>query len=279
MKRKTVIAIAGLLLTFLFAAAQPVWNKTYIEDRPAMLFSSIIATDTSFVVLGLIADKQDPYYSRAVIGTIDSNGQFVKYRSIDDSIQANVGAFWNNLQLTNEGKYAFSGYVEDSVPRLMFCLLNRNGDSVLLFQYATPSTIIFQAHSFIQYPDNSYFITGERAGGPLSNGDIVLVKIDSEGRRIWEKYFDHSYIDYASKVIILNNGNLLLGAVRIDFNHTGEHAHTWLLEVDTGGGIVREWVDPNDSTYVSEGLMQTSDGGFIYGAQKKIEEILQPQQL
>jgi hypothetical protein len=63
-----------------------------------------------------------------------------------------------------------------------------------------------------------------------------------------------------------------LGCVRNDINQSIEHANTWLLEVDTAGNVVRQWFDPNDSTYVAEGLLQTQDGGFIYGAQKKFSE-------
>jgi hypothetical protein len=64
----------------------------------------------------------------------------------------------------------------------------------------------------------------------------------------------------------------MIGSFRSDFNQANEHANTWLLEVDTGGNIVRQWFDPNDSTYVAEGLRQTQDGGFIYGAQKKKQQ-------
>ena len=83
-----------------------------------------------------------------------------------------------------------------------------------------------------------------------------------------KKYHQFAY-DYGESLIKLNNGNLLLGAVRNNNNQTLQKSNTWLLEVDTGGNVVRQWFDPNDSTYVAEGLRQTQDGGFIYGAQKK----------
>ncbi|MBL0308896.1 MAG: T9SS type A sorting domain-containing protein [Bacteroidetes bacterium] len=44
------------------------------------------------------------------------------------------------------------------------------------------------------------------------------------------------------------------------------------MEVDTGGTMVRQWLDPNDSTYGAYGLTETKDGGFIYAAQKKVYE-------
>jgi len=80
-----------------------------------------------------------------------------------------------------------------------------------------------------------------------------------------------TWYEQASSIIKLTNGNLMIGAVRsnLNLNPTVQQANTWLLEVDTGGNVVRQWFDPSDSTYVAEGLRQTQDGGFIYGAQKK----------
>ncbi|HLP50704.1 MAG TPA: T9SS type A sorting domain-containing protein [Chitinophagales bacterium] len=148
---------------------------------------------------------------------------------------------------------------------------NLANDSVITYEYSTPNATAFQGYKVLQYDDSSYYIAGVQTIN--NNANVILLKIDSAGNRLWEKSYGQYKLDYAGSVIKLNNGNLLLGAVRntADLTPT-QHANTWLIEVDTGGNVARQWFDPNDSTYVAEGLLETQDGGFVYCARKKGRE-------
>lgn len=267
-KQKIMMLIA--LLSFAFPIdlnAQTVWNKTYIEDRPVLLFSSVLKDSNSYFVTGVTSDFTN--LSRSFIGKIDENGTFTNHRSIYDSVVKNYGTFYNTLIKTLTGEFAQTGYSGDSLARLFFSTFDKDLDTVTIHEYYTPGIIAYYGYDILQYDSSSYYITGVTSDSISLDANVVLVKIDSYGNRVWERYYNKYIQDYAKSIIKLNNGNLLMGCVRLDLGQPNEHANTWLLEVDTDGTIKRQWFDPNDSTYAAEGLKQTSDSGFIYGAQKK----------
>jgi hypothetical protein len=267
--------LALMLCVFWFVfdmEAQNLWNKTYIEDRPTMRFHSVVASDTTYNIIGVTVDKLSPFYEQALTVKLDTSGTLINYRSTPDTGFLRTGPFWNTLITTHTGGFAFAGYGQDTMQHLVFGLIDKSFDSIQLFRYYTPNTFAFQGAGLIQYDSDTYFIAGVHTLSSSNNANVVLVKIDSHGNRIWEKYYDQLASDYTQSIIMLDNGNLLLGAVRSDLNTINQHANTWLLEVDTGGDVVRQWFDPNDSTYGACGLRQTKYGGFIYGAQKKVTQ-------
>jgi hypothetical protein len=254
-------------LVFKLSRAQDKWNKTYIEDRPIMVFGSIVYDDTCYKIAGGTYGYMNNI-GKTLIGNISLTGDLTNYKIVVDSINESYGVLTNALIRTNQGKFAFTGFSYDSVPYLFFGVANKNLDSIFAFRYFTNNTFAFHGYSLLQLY-NDYYIAGIRSTIAPNNADVILAKIDSSGNRLWEKTYGTSQYEEAKSITDLANGNLLIGAVKRDLNQTHEHSNTWLLEVDTGGTLVRQWFDPNDSTYAAEGLLQTRDGGFIYGAQKK----------
>ncbi len=269
-RRAIFLLILVLIVLSIYAQSQTVWNKIYIEDRPTMLFSSIIADDNGYKLTGGVSGTPINK-SRAFFCSIDSAGLMSGYVVLVDSTNEQYGLFNNNLIRTADGRFAFTGYSYDSLPSLTFGISHEENDSIVFFKYYTAQTGAFQGYSLLQY-GSDFYIAGVRTPYPNFNSNLLLMKIDSAGNRLWERMYDQYKIDYSKKIIKLNNGNILLGAVRSDLGQPVEHANTWLLELDTGGAIVRQWFDLNDSTYAAEGLLQTEDGGFLYGAQKKVTQ-------
>lgn len=263
-----------LLVVFaLFANGQAVWNRTYIEDRATMLFSSVYADGSSYKVIGVTSGSISNQ-AKAMSGVINPAGVINGYTALGDSIDVNYGLFWNTLIKTSDNHLAFAGYYYDSISAILFVLATPGLDSIREFKYYTPNTRAFQAYSLLQYDDSAFYLAGVRTSDSApSNPNVLLMKINKNGERIWERYYNQYKVDYARKLVKLANGNIMLGAVRNDANNTNEHANTWLLEVDTGGNFVRQWFDQSDSTYAAEGLKQTTDGGFIFGAQKKMYQV------
>lgn len=260
-------------LFFLLANSQMPYNKVYKENRPAMLFSSIVKMDSSFYLIGITADTNSPFATKILIGQMELSGDLISYRSIWDGNGKFYGAFFNCLIRTAENNFAFTGDSYDSLPRTVFGKFSPSLDSVQIIEYQTPFSYAFQGEYLLEYDTNIFYIAGVRTDSSSLRSNVMLMKIDSAGNRIWEKYYGgFSVAESTTSFIKLNNGNLMIGSYRRDLNMTRERSYTWLLEVDTGGTIVRQWLDPNDSTYGAYGLKETKDGGFIYGAQKKIDE-------
>ncbi|MCW5907217.1 MAG: T9SS type A sorting domain-containing protein [Chitinophagales bacterium] len=235
-----------------------------------MIFSSICHIDTAYMISGMAVDATLPY-ANAMLLNMDKTGVVKAIK--ENSTGLEYGIFLNNLIVTNQEGLAFTGYVIDTVPTLILARFSPITDSLVILRYTTPNTYVYLGNALIQADDNHFYIAGIKTDNQPVNGNVCLVKIDTAGNRIWEKFYNEYKLDDARSIIQLSNGNLLIGAFRSDNNfQTQQHANTWLLEVDTGGNIVRQWFDPNDSTYVAEGLRQTQDGGVIYGAQKKKQQ-------
>jgi hypothetical protein len=269
--RLTFLIICCVTVTT--TTAQQIWNNTYIADRPVMLFSSVVMDDTTYKVIGLAANKDSPFNAMALVANIDGAGVLNYYKTETNNDSISFGVFLNTLIKTNSNDFAFTGYIIDTVSTLLFARIDKNLDSFKIYGYTTPNTYAYFGNALIQANDNYLYVAGIKTDNQPVNGNVCLVKIDTNGNRIWEKFYNQYKLDDARSIIQLANGNLMLGAVRNDLNQTNERANTWLLEVDTGGNIVRQWFDPNDSTYVAEGLRQTQDGGFIYGGKKKVIQI------
>ncbi|MFM2306248.1 MAG: hypothetical protein RLZZ367_917 [Bacteroidota bacterium] len=267
------IITAMLLLSVAFSVQAQQWNRTYIVDRPVLLFSSILEEDNNYYITGVTTDKGNfTNFDRAFIGKLDEFGNVSQYKTITDSAGKVYSAYFNTLIKDSHGKLVFTGYSIDSVSRLLLVKTDESFSDIQVYEYTTPNTSAFQGRSMLQHNDY-YYVTGVRTVQSTNNASVVLLKIDTNGNRLWEKLYNQDKIDYAESIISLSNGNLMLGAYRTNINQTNEIANTWLLEVDTGGMVQRQWFDSNDSTYVARGLLQTQDGGVIYCGQKKYIQI------
>ena len=74
--------------------AQSVWNKTYIADRPVMLFGSVLHEDSGFIASGVTVGTI-PGLAKAMLGRINSNGDLTQYTIIIDSNPNYYGLFSN----------------------------------------------------------------------------------------------------------------------------------------------------------------------------------------
>lgn len=253
--------------------SQLVWNNTYIEGRPLLLFSSILKENNFYYLTGVTFDSSNSNsYNRVYLCKIDLSGVVVNQSCFYTNLNKDYGAFHNTLIKNKSENFVLTGYERDALNRLFIAEFDANIDSVIVHEYYTPNTYLFAGKKIIQDMDGDYFVSGIRTDSGQSRANVVLVRLDSAGNKKWEKNYGGVLYESGSSMIKLNNGNLMLGAVRNDLGQPVEHANTWLLEVDTGGNIVRQWFDPNDSTYAAEGLLQTQDGGFVYGAQKKFDQ-------
>ncbi len=238
-----------------------------------MLFSSVERVDSNYHVIGVTVDKglftnQD----RIIIGTINNEGNLYSYKSLVDSVSKRYSAYLNAFTLNSKGELLYAGLSIDSLPKLLVLRKNIITDSISMYEYSTPNSYAFQGYKIVQQ-GSFYYVAGAHTDITIGHSNNFLAKIDSNYNRVWQKYYGlGNRMEFARSLIALRNGNLMMGSMRNDFNRTNERSNTWLIEVDTGGTVIRQWLDNSDSTYVAEGLLQTRDGGFIYGAQKKNEQ-------
>lgn len=252
--------------------AQQIWNNTYIADRPVMLFSSVEADSNSYIITGGTYGYL-VNLGKGLYGRINAEGNLDNYEIFVDSVFESYGVFTNSI-IVIQNQIAFTGNSYTNIAYLLFCLADKKTDSIKIHRYYTPNTLAYHGYS-VAYTNSHYFVTGVKTDSSTNNPNVCFVKIDTNGVRVMEMNYGTTWYEQASSIIKLTNENLMIGALRsnLNLNPIVQKSNTWLLEVDTGGNIVRQWFDPSDSTYVAEGLRQTQDGGFIYGAKKKYRDL------
>ena len=118
----------------------------------------------------------------------------------------------------------------------------------------------------VQLGDGSYFIVGE-AQNISGIGSIVLLKLDSAANAMWWKTYNPAQLsDVYPSVFQLSDTKLLISC-----EHSNElerpysiTSQTKFMVIDTGGGLLNQWLDGNDSTFAPYGMLKTKDGGYAY---------------
>ncbi len=271
-KKTCLIALLGLMGGFFFIASaqEHGWNKTYLADRPVLLFSSVAADSNGFKVIGSTYGHWQNL-GKGFMGKIDMHGDLENYLLPQDSVFEETGLFANTLIKTESGGFAFAGYSDDSLTYMLLGLANTTFDTVKTHRYYSPNTYAYLPWDMLQI-GNYLYITGVKTNIG-SDPNVFLMEVDSDGTQLWLKEYGLvNWQERARSLTQLTNGNLLIGAERINVDLNPQRANTWLIEVDTAGSIIRQWLDNTDSTYAAYGLKQTADGGFVYGCQKKFEQ-------
>ncbi len=90
--------------------------------------------------------------------------------------------------------------------------------------YKTPS---------LQTPDGGYVIVGFTMSSGM--GDLLLMKIDSEGNILWQKAYGGSYPDIGISIQMTNDGGFIISGATYSFG--AGNNDLWVLKLDSDGNI------------------------------------------
>jgi len=110
--------------------------------------------------------------------------------------------------------------------------INSQGDIIWQKEYGVPNATDY-AFSSIQTPDGGYIIVGLTAGSGV--GDLLLMKIDSEGDIVWQKVYGGTYPDVGISIQMTNDGNLIISGATYSFG--AGNIDIWVLKTDIDGNI------------------------------------------
>ena len=256
--------LCGLILTITAAAfAQPdsLWSRTYGgegEDR----CTSVLQASSGDYILGGVT------WSYGVGG-----GDFwlVKTSMNGDSIWSRTfgGVGWDectSIQQTSDGGYILGGWVSSEDPGDVDfdCWLvktNAQGDS--LWRRAYGGNNGESCYSVQQTTDGGYILGGTTTSYGAGSNDFWLVRVSSNGGRMWSQAFGGSSVDFCESVQQTADGGYILGGWTYSFGAGA--SDFWLVKTDTNGE--EEW----NRTFGGSGydycssVQQIPDGGYILG--------------
>jgi len=218
-------------------------------------------SDGGFIFTGTVIDHETHNYDIYLIKA-DAEGNEVWNRRFGDS---NADQAHSVLQ-TLDGGYIIAGshdfYDGSSNPDIYVIKTDAEGNEEWSKRFGGPGNDWAQS---IQHTlDGAYIVTGVTRACRGCEGDIYLLKIDTDGNELWSNTFDYGR-DLAFSVTQTSDGGYcVLGKTEPS---GGGDIDICLIKTDADGN--EQWTkifDYSDSDW-AHCVQQTSDGGYIIAGQ------------
>jgi hypothetical protein len=200
------------------------------------------------------------YYegSDALLIKTGGEGDVIWKKTFGDS--SGWDGFWGGLLEANDGNYVASG--TKNMTSYLVKVNPSNGDSIWerLYGLSKNGSII----DFQETSDDGFILTG-RVYDESRRG--WLIKTDSEGKEIWNKTLGGEFPVTLSTIRITDDGGYILAG--LENNPNKAFPVSYAIKTDALGNI--EWENTYNSCHeFRHGIVQTSDGGFIFAGEYAI---------
>lgn len=111
------------------------------------------------------------------------------------------------------------------------------------------------ANAIVQTDDSCYIIAGYTNSKGAGLNDLWIVKVDSKGKQIWEKFFGGDDWDGANSIIKTNDGNFAIAGYSA--------GNVLLLKIDKDGNFLWHKIYGSDGDEGANSLIEADDGGFV----------------
>ncbi len=160
------------------------------------------------------------------------------------------------------------GIDNDTQTKAFFLLLDNNGDLISLNTYAEAETNYLL--DILKLSDGMYLAAGWIEEEPGSqNYDYWVIKLDSDGEKMWSKKYGGSSNDLLINIFPLeNNEFMLVGSSCSDDGDVSnsEDGELWLVRIDIDGNIIWDKSFGNEFNPFLDSATLLSDGSILLGA-------------
>ncbi len=251
------ILLILLPMTILSCGSNTPWYKIYKSDMFYEPHSMITTVDNEIVICGRYKLEG---YNKLFVMKLDKWGNINNLGKTDHSLR-----FDSDIKKTFDRGYIIATY--DNV--------NYDDDGMIIkmdenfnidWEYKTKHSRDEKLYSIIQLKDGSYIAVGSAEYKSGSN-DFYAVRINQEGKLLWERIYNNHTYSTAYIVKEDKEGNIWIGgefSYYLSFFAKGESFY--ILKIDTSGNILWD----NDYTFgngkyngVSD-MEETGEGNMIF---------------
>jgi len=228
------------------------WNQTFGGDLGDWGRSVQQTIDGGYIITG------DTNYGDVWLIKTDSNGD----EEWNQTFGGESSDYGSSVQQTTDGGYIITGTTEsfgNGESDVWLIKTDSAGDSLWT---KTFGGISYEHGSSIQQDtDGGYIITGWTASFGNGNGDVWLIKTDSQGSEEWNQTYGGSYTDRGYSVQQTTDGGYIITGRTESFGNG--RSDVWLIKTDSQGN--EEWNQTYGGSDWDYGysVQQTTDGGFI----------------
>ncbi|MDD2636519.1 MAG: T9SS type A sorting domain-containing protein [Bacteroidales bacterium] len=265
MKKIIFILSAVLLYTCNCFAQNIVFNNTYPGQSPGL--RNVIIQDDGYVGLGF--DANNSFISLYIMKT-NFYGDTVWTKTYGDTIYHYYHGTRNSLISNIDGGFSLAGSRKNETNNT--CLLvkfDQNFDTLWTKLYFdNPDFTTFYNH--IQTSDGGYALVGCTTESD-ADGDVLLVKTDSDGNMLWYKKYGTSAYDLGLCIIETPDNGFLIGAGSMGYG-AGDN---YIIKTDELGQL--QWSTHYGNPDCTDGgitnIIKTIDNGYLLTASHTLYEV------
>ncbi|MFH1230969.1 MAG: hypothetical protein V1709_05670 [Planctomycetota bacterium] len=237
------------------------WQKTYGGTGADAVYSIQQTGDEGYIVAGfasLGAGGKDFWILK-----LNNDGSIAWQKTYGGPMDEIA----NSAIQTVDGGYIVAGWtvsfsdVDISKRMADFWILKLNSDGSIIWQKTYGGVGGEWARTIQETKDGYYIVSGITTSFGAGNGDIWIIKLNSDGTIIWQKGYGGKKDEGANSIQITNDNGCIVAGATTSFGAGSYDA--WLLKLNSDGMI--EWQKTYGGSAGDWGVsvQQTKDGGYI----------------
>nr|NIP55679.1 hypothetical protein [Phycisphaerae bacterium]NIR26632.1 hypothetical protein [Gammaproteobacteria bacterium]NIS54350.1 hypothetical protein [Phycisphaerae bacterium]NIX02161.1 hypothetical protein [Phycisphaerae bacterium] len=180
--------------------------------------------------------------------------------------QTNIGGsdweYGESVQQTTDGGYIFAGHTFSNATFDYDIILTKtHPDGTIHWQKFFGGDDWDMAYSVKQTSDGGYIVTGYTYSYGNGESDVYLLKVSSNGRQEWDKYFGGDFWDEGYSVQETIDGGFIVVGLTYSFG-AGEY-DVYVIKTRSNGGLEFEQTFGGTGDDHAWSVQQTSDFGYI----------------
>jgi hypothetical protein len=166
-----------------------------------------------------------------------------------------------SVQQTDDGGYIITGYSESPDGAEDVYLVKTDGKGRELWSRIYGGSEYDCGYSVQQTSDGGYIIAGETWSFGAGDGDVYIIRTNSEGDETWSYTFGGSSYDYGYSVQQTSDGGYIIAGETWSFDSIS--GDLYLIKTDSDGNKV--WDNYGGGSFTDSGwsVQEATDGGYI----------------
>ena len=236
---------------------EKLWDKTFGGASYERVWSAQQTSDGGYIIAG----------NTKSYGAGDNDVWLIKTNSNGEKLWDKTFGGTNyddarSVQQTSDGGYILAGSTESyGAGKRDVWLIKTDSNGNKQWDKTFGGTDIDWVKSVQQTSDGGYILAGSTFSYGAGDGDVWLIKIDSNGNKQWDKTFGGTEFDKAFSVQqTSDSGYILIGETE---SYGAGDDDIWLIKTDSNGNKQWDKTFGGASLDFASSVQQTSDGGYI----------------